>query len=422
MVSIRDIYREGFCRLRNVIDTPLMLTLYARSQFLKERNPYGEVSWRKNVNAGAIIWNYLQSEICRLRQDHQDYLSGAVIAELIAPCISYEMAKKQEFIVSRTIFQTYINKAYSQYLQQKEKDSFPQHICLLKQKEGAIDIRKDDIYRLLTVTLNLFLESENGKSVQFMHQNFRDCFAAIHIFQKAETAGGMGETIPQEWTEPFHTYTLEFLADLIQTEEVCESDTGVWEKIWAYNYQKEPDTFWGNDHHMTVSAVSWCPDNRYFLSASYDCTLRIWNMEDGSCRILEKTMNPHKRYIRCAAWCPGDIHSFVSAGDDKSLVLWKYNQESGRWISQEIGSCNDWIIKLTWSPDGRKIVCGDRGGNVSLFFLNGECLCREKMHGETVRYISWSPDGKSTFATGADDGVICVWRGEKPVLVLNSHS
>ena len=134
MVSIRDIYREGFCRLRNVIDTPLMLTLYARSQFLKERNPYGEVSWRKNVNAGAIIWNYLQSEICRLRQDHQDYLSGAVIAELIAPCISYEMAKKQEFIVSRTIFQTYINKAYSQYLQQKEKDSFPQHICLLTKR------------------------------------------------------------------------------------------------------------------------------------------------------------------------------------------------------------------------------------------------------------------------------------------------
>lgn len=495
-----EIYREGFCRLRfhildhekieqflrkngieipkpssrlwNVIDTPLMLTLYARSQFLKGQNQYREVSWRKNVNAGAIIWNYLQSEVCRLRQDHQDYLSGAVIAELIAPRISYEMAKKQEFIVSRTVFQTYINIAYSQYLQQNEKDSFPRHICLLKQREGAIDIRKDDIYRFLTVTLNLFLESENGKSVQFMHQNFRDCFAAIHIFQKAETAEGMGEEIPQEWTEPFHIYTLEFLADLIQTEEICESDTGVWDKIWDYNYQKRPDssafiakmlnlyklsygkdisnidfcdvdlsavslsgydlknsrkkfcgtrlgpdTFWGNDHHMTVSAVSWCPDNRYFLSASYDCTLRIWNIEDGSCRIIEKTMNPHKRYIRCAAWCPGDVHSFVSAGDDKSLVLWKYNQESRNWISQEIGSCKDWIIKLAWSPDGKKIVCGDRGGNVSLFSLNGECLCREKTHGETVRYVSWSPDGKSTFATGADDGVICVWRGEKPVLI-----
>lgn len=443
-------------RLWNVIDTPLMLCLYAKSELLKEKYHREEVAWRDNINPSTIIWNYLQSEICRYADSYGDTLSCVIAAEFIAPYISYQMLLEQRFIIDNAAFQSHFENAYQQYLYQYTYGNLSPRLRRIQYESGDVEASRHSLYHILAHEMVLFQITDF--SVQLTHQHFRDCLAAFYLFQIAQTPS---DELPEEWTRPFDQYAADFLADLMQSE----TERKTWNRLWSYAKQLQEEaatpflkkmldlyrraygndfssimfsdlnlteislsgcrltdnpghfsrarlgrnTFLGTGHNMTVSAVSWCGNGNLFLSASHDCTLRIWNASENTCELL---MPFHTHYIRCAKWNPGKKEMFASAGDDQRVVYWV--KKEGKWLPSVLGYCDDWIHGLAWSPSGEKIVCGDRSGGVTMFQVN-ECVtpCHySHEHKDAVRHIAWSPCLGHLFATASDDGIVCIWEEE----------
>ena len=457
-------------KIWNVIDTPLMLVLYVRSEYLRKKTENSVILLRENINSASIIWNFLQSEVYRLQQSYGSQMFASIIAtEFITPFIAYQMQRDNKFIVTQEKFRSYVQNAYELYQNCQKKGILSSYMySLIENEEGGDEINRESLNYILTNKVCLF--KSTGKNVQLVHQHFRDCFAAIHIFQTAE----MYEMIPDEWKTPFSYDVGEFLAELIMTENVFDFDVNTWDKVWknkhnltdpekvfipqmlhlhklcfgddlskvdfsgldlsevslnGYKFSGESnnnfentilssETFIGNGHRKSITSVSWSPTNKKFFSASHDCTVRMWDADTKVAHVLYDEYDFHKHYIRCAKWNPVNENIFITAGDDKTIVVWlKKNNE---WFTKSLGSCEDWIVGISWSNDGENIICGERSGNVSLFNLKGDVIKFQKIHTDYVRRISYSMDDGELFATGSDDGIVCIWNKNslKPLKIL----
>ncbi len=68
-----------------------------------------------------------------------------------------------------------------------------------------------------------------------------------------------------------------------------------------------------------------------------------------------------------------------------------------------------WIRRVSWSPDGTRMVGGDDDGHVYVWDATaGTQLLRLASHHGAVMSVAWSPDG-SLLASGGSDGELFVW-------------
>ena len=321
-------------------------------------------------------------------------------------------------------------------------------------------------------------ESEEN-TVHLIHQHFRDCLAAIHLCNTAEMLTEDAKGIPKEWNLSFDRYVMGFLADLLEKpswnnvweagrkmEKTPAEFTNKMLELYkqAYgnnisdvnfrgmdltevplfgfclnrchaekqnsNIQKNERKFAGaviggrtisgEGHTMDVTAVSWRRSDQndqssqsVFMSASHDCTIRIWDIKKKSSGVLPRK---HANYIRCAEWSPADADRMASAGDNKELIFWEEENEN-KWNSRILATLDDWIYGLSWSPDGKRIACGERSGQVSVIDLQGRLINFSRKHKEYVRRLSWSPDNSGIFASGSDEGTVCLWNADSEEVV-----
>ena len=321
-------------------------------------------------------------------------------------------------------------------------------------------------------------ESEEN-TVHLIHQHFRDCLAAIHLCNTAEMLTEDAKGIPKEWNLSFDRYVMGFLADLLEKpswnnvweagrkmEKTPAEFTNKMLELYkqAYgnnisdvnfrgmdltevplfgfclnrchaekqnsNIQKNERKFAGaviggrtisgEGHTMDVTAVSWRRSDQndqssqsVFMSASHDCTIRIWDIKKKSSGVLPRK---HANYIRCAEWSPADADRMASAGDNKELIFWEEENEN-KWNSRILATLDDWIYGLSWSPDGKRIACGERSGQVSVIDLQGRLINFSRKHKEYIRRLSWSPDNSGIFASGSDEGTVCLWNADSEEVV-----
>jgi len=100
------------------------------------------------------------------------------------------------------------------------------------------------------------------------------------------------------------------------------------------------------------------PDGKRVVSASWDHTLKAWDLETG--RVL-RTLEGHSAGVSGAAVTP-DGKRVVSASGDRTLRVW--DLETGSPIATF--HC-DWPARCCACADARHIVVGDSGGRV--YFL-----------------------------------------------------
>lgn len=463
-LSARDVDRpEAISRVWDIIDSPLMLVLYIKTEKQSMEDNGGLVEWKENVNAGNIIWNFLQSEIQRNQKKNGLAIASlcAVSAYIVAPYIAYQMLKENSFSLPQRQFYSYIQAACKWYTENKERERVPEYINKVILKSGKSDITPSDVTNMLENGMCLFYHLKD--TIRLMHQHFRDCLAAIHLWNIAEVSD---DDFPEEWGEPFDRYVMGFLTDLFEKK--------FWNKIWEMGKKEKflPDftakmlqlykmasgsdisqinfrgmdlseisltgyrisqeskrnfvnavigeqTVSGDGHTMDVVSVSWCEDGLHFMSASQDCTMRIWNSASGTSMLLPKI---HDHYIRCAQYVQTDEKRMASAGDDKQIICWEYNEKRECWEHRSLGSLEDWAYGVAWSSDGQMVACGDRNGDLKVFDLYGKEFNFCRKHEKYVRKIAWSPEEKNIFATGSDDGIVCLWdiKNRKPIKQLES--
>ncbi|MFB7503326.1 nSTAND1 domain-containing NTPase [Streptomyces broussonetiae] len=171
-------------------------------------------------------------------------------------------------------------------------------------------------------------------------------------------------------------------------------------------------------HTGAVYLTSYSPDGKTLATASYDRTVRLWNVADPSRpKPLGRPLTGHTSWVSSAVFSP-DGHTLASAGDDGTIRLWDVTDPAhptavGRPLTGHTGT----IYLVAFSPDGRTLASAGEDHTVRLWDVADPHRAKQLKvlggHTAAVRSVAFSPDGR-TLAAGGDDETIRLWNTADP--------
>ncbi|MER5431030.1 AAA family ATPase [Streptomyces sp. NPDC002588] len=172
-------------------------------------------------------------------------------------------------------------------------------------------------------------------------------------------------------------------------------------------------------HTGAVYLTSFSPDGRTLATASYDRTVRLWNVADPSRpRPLGKPLTGHGSWVSTAVFSP-DGKVLASAGDDGTIRLWDVSDPAaprpvGRPLTARGGGT---VYLVAFSPDGRTLASAHEDGRVRLWDVRKPDAAKASAtltgHTAAARTVAFSPDGR-TLASGGDDNAVRLWNTADP--------
>lgn len=159
-------------------------------------------------------------------------------------------------------------------------------------------------------------------------------------------------------------------------------------------------------HSHIIEDVSLTFDGLYALTASWDGTIRLWNIETG---VSVKTMTGHSKDVLSVCVSP-DNRLILSAGRDRTIKLWNTLGECQYTLDKQ--GHNDWVSCVRFVPNieerPRVISCGyDKIVKVwDMEKMNVEYNLIG--HEQLVNKVVASPDG-SLCASAGKDGYVIIW-------------
>jgi hypothetical protein len=152
-------------------------------------------------------------------------------------------------------------------------------------------------------------------------------------------------------------------------------------------------------HHDVVSSVAFSRDGKHLASASFDKTVRIWNLETLK---SEHELTGHSDFVYAVAYSP-DGKWIASASKDRSVKV--VDSVSGASRFTFSGMDQD-VMAVAISPNGEHIVSA--GFEPALHWWNSKTGQRTRLqggHGVAVNELCFSNDGKLVASAGSDSTV-----------------
>jgi len=168
-------------------------------------------------------------------------------------------------------------------------------------------------------------------------------------------------------------------------------------------------------HSKDVLSVAFSADNRQIVSGSRDRTINVWN----TIGVIKHTMNEqtaHRDWVTCVRFSPNvDDPVIVSSGRDKTVKVWDMNDFS---LKHNLVGHKSYVNAVTVSPDGSLCASGGKDGLAMLWDLNeGKALSSLEAKGE-IHALCFSPN--RYWLCGAVGEAIKIWdletKGEVGIL------
>jgi len=173
-------------------------------------------------------------------------------------------------------------------------------------------------------------------------------------------------------------------------------------------------------HNHFVEDVVLSSDGQFALSASWDNTLRLWDLNTG---ITHRRFVGHGKDVLSVAFS-ADNRQIVSGSRDKTVKLWNTLGEC-KYVIKDDGH-SDWVSCVKFSPSTTNplIVTGGWDKLVKVWNMQS-CKLKHNLIGHTghINTVTISPDG-SLCASGGEDSIAMLWdlNEGKHLYSLEAHS
>lgn len=443
---------------------PLFLTLYLKTGALEGKSSAGyPLAPKRADSGGALIWNFLQRELLR-QTDEGWVLRCALACEYLLPRIAWEMTERHSFVLDQDEAIQWTEQA----LAELDAKALPKHLAALfrtyerkhAKKRGTLpDFSGVDWPRTVLHDCGLLVpyqEEERDEAgadgpgrYALMHQNFRDCLAALHLLNAAEAAK---RGLPRLWRRSHDPYVLDYAAELADADTAAR----LWEALRTLRptdsaavytqleLQKrrgdgraldfsgmdlrglslapylrrgegklvlfrsaalsagtalERGTFQFQGHSGSVNCVAALQDRRC-VSGSHDGSLRVWDIDSGACL---RTLKGHKSLVSCVAALSGG--RCISGSFDNTLRVWDI--ESGAYLKILKGHSN--LVECMAVLSNGRCVSGSYDGTLRVWDADSG-VCLKTLEGHPYRMVSCIaalPDGQ--IVSGYYDGMVRIW-------------
>merc|ERR1711881_536023 len=197
-----------------------------------------------------------------------------------------------------------------------------------------------------------------------------------------------------------------FVQDVVLSSDGQFALSASWDatmRLWDLNTGTTTRRFVG--HSKDVLSVAFSADNRQIVSGSRDKTIKLWNTL-GECKYTIQEAESHTEWVSCVRFSPGPSPTpvIVSAGWDKLVKVW--NLSNCKLRTNLVGHTGV-VYSTSISPDGSLCASGGKDGTAMLWDVNDGKHLYSLDAGGTINALIFSP--KNYWLCAATDTSIKVW-------------
>ena len=159
-------------------------------------------------------------------------------------------------------------------------------------------------------------------------------------------------------------------------------------------------------HDNAISQIKYSPDGKTIASASWDRTVKLWNITNNK---LIGRLTGHQSGINGIAFSP-DGQTLVSGSEDKTIKIWQITNRPE--LIKTLTGHTDSVKAIAVSPDGKLIASGGYDNKIKIWDINGELIQTIDAHKLAVTSLAFTPDSNA-LASASWDNSIKLWSIEK---------
>ena len=427
--------------LIEILRIPMFMNVFSKTY--SEKSPYPDIYNEKTVRKADILDSFIQKILndMKIRANSCDNNILEFVINFFLPALAFQMADNNVLnIDSKTADDKLCLNYFLSFFSGK-------------QKEKIKSLIKSDKYMPVSICCETFaLVSDNDGKYSFIHQIWRDFFAAKHIIncmnaeRLDELEISVDENVRQFVGELIREYDNNYKFSKSYTDnDLRRSECDFEEKDNLKNWTESPVEHFMQQHNMNsgnpispidtsnlIDIMKTCRNKK--ITACYD-SLDLKYVNISRCDLRNSTFNyakiyrfnflaqGHRDLIISVAISPNG-KKIVSGGADKTIRIW--DARTGIQIGEPLTGHTDSVSSVAISPNGKKIVSGGRDGTIHIWdaetgkHIGGPLI----WHSSVVESVVISQDGKK-IVSGSDDKTIRIWdleTGEQIGEPLTGHT